>query len=79
MSNDKLIMSRIDKEDLFNEAMDEFHAYKTFLMNTEMFGKDDPYVIEERAKYEETEFKHRLKHFLHLAAKVNAAITTVSI
>jgi ATP-dependent RNA circularization protein (DNA/RNA ligase family) len=78
-NNTKMIMSYIDKDDLLTEALCEFHSYKMSLKNAEMFGKDDPYVIEDKKRYESVEFRARLKDFLNLAAAIQAAITVASI
>jgi len=75
----KNIMTRIDRDDLFEEAMDEFNAYKLYLRHVESFGADDPYIIESKKRFDHADFRARLKDFLNLAAKINAAITTVSI
>jgi ATP-dependent RNA circularization protein (DNA/RNA ligase family) len=75
----KNIMTRMDRDDLFEEAMDEFRDYKLYLIHLEAFGADDPYIIDEKKRFESADFRARLKDFLNLAAKINAAITTVSI
>jgi len=77
--NTKLIMTSIDRDDLLSEALDEFHGYRLYLKHCAVFGKDDDAVADARAKYENNDFKARLKDFLDAAAKINAAITIASI
>jgi hypothetical protein len=79
MKNFKLIMTHIDKDDLLTEALDEFHGYRLYLKHCAILGKDDDAVADARAKYENDDFKARLKDFLEAASKVNAAITVAAI
>lgn len=77
--NTKLIMTSIDKDDLLSEALDEMHGYRLYLKHCAIFGMDDDAVKEAREKYENADFKARLKDFLDTAAKINAAITIAAI
>lgn len=77
MKNSKLIMTSIDKDDLFDEAMDEFFSYKLYLMQLKANGDDPEFAVvlaETARKFANPEFAQRMKNLLHTAAELQAAM-----
>jgi len=73
MKNTKLIMTSIDKDDLFDEAMDEFFAYKLYLVQRKANGDDPEFTVvlaETARKFDNPEFAQRMRRLLITAAEL---------